>query len=89
MSDMASHWLKKGENYPYDNPDERDVDESTPPLPPVDWAHAAARGVVANLKDRRAIKWGFENVDEETRAEIITSLAAIIRLAAGGDNAGA
>lgn len=48
---------------------------------PKDWAHAAARGVVADLQGRRAIKWGFDDIDEEIRAEIVASLAAIIRLA--------
>lgn len=40
-----------------------------------------ARGVVADLQDRRAIKWGFGDIDEEIRVEIISSLADIIRAA--------
>lgn len=36
----------------------------------------AAEGPI--VIDRRTIKWGFEEVDEETRAEMVESLAAII-----------
>ncbi|MEK6290084.1 MAG: hypothetical protein V4793_01635 [Paraburkholderia tropica] len=50
-------------------------------LPAVDSAHAAARAVIRDLSDRGGIKRGFENIDEETRVEIVTKLAAIIRAA--------
>lgn len=73
--------LTHGAKFPFDAPDAWwDGDASNPP-PPTDWAHAAARGVVADLQDRRAIKWGFGDIDEEIRVEIISSLADIIRAA--------
>lgn len=49
------------------------------PPPPTDWAHAAARGVLADLLDRKGIKHGFTDVEEDTRVEIVQSLAEIIR----------
>jgi hypothetical protein len=63
--------LKHGQEFPYD--------ESAGPSK--DWAHAAARGVIADLADRRGIKNGFYDVDEDIREEIVASLAEIIRLA--------
>lgn len=44
-----------------------------------DWAQLAAQAVIANLTDRRAIKRGFENIEEDVRIEIVQTLAAIIR----------
>jgi hypothetical protein len=76
----AQRRLELGTEWPYDAPDEwraQDGDEAPPP--PLDWAHAAARGVIADLTDRRDIKRGFENVDEEVRFEIVASLAEIMR----------
>lgn len=48
----------------------------------VDWAHTAARGVVANLLDRRGIKTMLELTDARVRVEIIDDLADVIREAA-------
>jgi len=39
----------------------------------------AARLVIDNLRDRRGIKRGFENIDLDTRKEIVATLAAIIQ----------
>lgn len=82
MIDIAKHTLERGQKYPYDAPDDWWQGDDTPALPPADWAHAAARGVIADLCDRGGIKHGFNNIDEEIRAEIVSSLASIIRLAA-------
>lgn len=74
-------YVEHGNKYPYDASDAwRNNDE--PPPPPIDWAHSAARGVLADLTDRRGIKYGFDDVDEDVRAEIVETLAAIIRSAA-------
>ena len=76
--------LEGGDTFPYDADDAWWRSEDTPsPLPPqvTDWAHRAARGVVANLRGRHTIKWGFNNVDEETRKGLIEALADIIRVA--------
>jgi hypothetical protein len=81
MSDPAFS-LEHGNKFPYDAPDGWwDGPDASPP-PATDWAHAAARGILGDLTDRHTIKWSFDNIDEETRAEIVQSLAAIIRLAA-------
>lgn len=70
--------LKRGTLYPYDGK-----------RPEQDWAHRAARGIAADLCDRRGIKWEMEKVDADvsededqaTRREIVDAHAAIIRAA--------
>lgn len=77
----AQRTLQHGAKFPYDAG--ADFWEDCTPIPPAatDWAHSAARGVLADLLDRRGIKWELENVDHDVRAELIQSLAAIIRQA--------
>ncbi len=67
---IAKHSLEHGQEFPYDG--ER---------PCVDWAHAAARGVLADFLDRRGIKWELQKVDDEVRVDIVDAIAAIIRAA--------
>lgn len=81
MSTNAEFCLKHGAELPYDASDKWWASDGMPAPKADDWAHAAARGVLADLEDRRGIKWELEKVDEETRVEIIQSIAAIIRLA--------
>lgn len=71
MSDIARIRLEQGERRPYNN------------RPPKDWAERAALGVLADLCDRRGIKHALRPIegDEDITEEIVTSLAAIIRLA--------
>lgn len=72
--------LAHGAKYPYDAPDSWWQQDGEPvPPPATDWAHKAARGVLADLGDRHTIKRGFENIPEDIRAEIVDTLAAIIR----------
>jgi hypothetical protein len=66
--------LKLGDEYPYEI---TLGDNLTPP----DWAHRAARGIMADMNDRRGIKWEIQKVDMDTRKDIVATLAAIIRLA--------
>ena|ERR1019366_10032770 len=74
--------LAHGAKFPYDaSEDWYESDDTRSPPPATDWAHAAARGVVADLTDRRGIKNGFDDVDDETKVEIISTMAEIIRLA--------
>lgn len=85
MSNPAKRSLDFGRKYPYDEPDEN----MGKPPPAKDWAHAAARGIVADLMDRHTIKHGFDGVDEDIRVEIVETLADIIREASkqpGGPN---
>lgn len=66
--------LTQGDLFPY---------ELTPGdnLTPPDWAHRAARGVMADLTDRRGIKWELKHVHTDDRKDIVAAIAAIIRLA--------
>ena len=71
--------LKHGNSFPLDAPDSWwESTGDNPPLP-IDKAHATARGVIAELQDRRGIKNGFDNLDEDIRKEIVEKLADIIR----------
>lgn len=82
MKSEIENRIDHGARFPYDAPDDyTGAPDDTPP-PPTDWAHAAARGCIADLRDRRGIKWGFDDIDEEIRSEIVSTLAAIIRYAA-------
>lgn len=78
--EIAQATLKAGAENPYDAPDDfYDAEDTAPPAK--DWAHAAARGVMHDLSDRRGIKRHTENVAEDVRAELVQSLAEIIRAA--------
>lgn len=80
--ERARQSIKLGAEYPYDAPDAWwESYEGTEPPKSTDAAHLAAREVVADLKDRRGIKNGFNNVDEDIRVEIVNRLAEIIRQA--------
>ncbi len=81
MAKSAIFQLKMGADFPYDAGEEFwDGDGKTPP-PAKDWAHAAARGILSDLEDRRGIKNELDGVDHETRAELVESLSEIIRQA--------
>ena len=81
--EIAEHRLNHGNKYPYDGGADFWEDRTPTPRPAKDWAHEAARGVLSDLLDRRGIKWAFEDeaIDHETRADIVDSIAEIIRLA--------
>ncbi len=70
--------IDHGNRFPFDAPNDW-LRKSDPPAR--DWAHRAARGILADLNDRRGIKQGFADIDQERRAEIVETMAAIIRLA--------
>lgn len=70
-----------GAAWPFDAPDAWWDGSKRAELTAVDSAHAAARAIIRDLSDRGGIKRGFENIGEETRVEIVTKLAAIIRAA--------
>lgn len=73
--------LDHGARFPFDAPDAWWQEGGLPPPAALDWSVVAARGVIANLQDRRSIKHGFDDVDEDVRTELVASLAAIIRQA--------
>jgi len=72
--------LQLGDKYPFDGSDDfrNGIEDATPPQ---DWAHRAVRGIIADLTDRRNIKRGFENIDEDIRIEIVATLSQIVRQA--------
>ncbi len=78
--DNPLFWLEHGDRFPYDAPDEWG-DSEEPAPPPTDWAHRAARAIIAELGDRRGVGDELGDLDEEIRTEIIQSLTSIIRLA--------
>lgn len=75
--------LKHGAEFPYDaGEDWWNADDPLPAPPPAtDWAHAAARGILADLGDRRGVKQELEQVDHDVRADLVQTVAAIIRAA--------
>lgn len=77
----AGHALHSGEHYPFDATDEWIEMYSASRLPPEakDYAHRAARGIIANLQDRRGVKYGFNRIDEDMRIDIVEDISAIIR----------
>jgi len=82
MPDIIQFTINHGNKYPYDAPDawwkEGGVEQ---PPEPTDWAHRAARGILADMSDRRGIKRGFEDLPEDIRCEIVDTIAKIIRFA--------
>jgi len=43
------------------------------------WQEIAALGVIDDLMDRRDIKHGFNDIDEDIKIEIVRSLSKIIK----------
>jgi hypothetical protein len=76
---MARRSIDCGNRFPFDAPDTWWHGTEGNPLPPADWAHSAARGVLYDLSDRKGIKRSFEEIDEEVRVEIVSAIADIIR----------
>lgn len=73
--------IRHGNEFPFDETDAWWDTDGKKPTKPKDWAHAAARGVITSLQDRRGIKHELDqsNIDEETRKEIVEEIASIIR----------
>lgn len=83
----AEKRLEHGARFPYDAPDSWNEAYPSEPAPVAsDWAQSAARGVLADLLDRRGIKQLLEDLDEDVRVEMVTSLAEIIRTASEAGN---
>ena len=72
--------IAHGLKYPYDGTDGfwNGIEDATHPD---DWAHVAARGIMADLLDRRQVKNGFHGIEENVRVDIVSSIAEIIRYA--------
>ena len=79
MTTPAQRALAHGADFPYDGGEEFWTKIDVPPPPAVDWAHRAARGVLADLTDRQGVKHELSAVDYDVREELTDSIAAIIR----------
>lgn len=78
--------IRMGSEYPFDAPNSWwyvDGAEGGEPPPAESWAHVAARGIIANLSDRRGIKQELQvtQIDEDVRIEIVNTIAMIIGVA--------
>lgn len=91
FTEMAARALRWGDESPFDASQEWheknwDADPKVNPPPPQDWAHRAARGIVAELSDDHGAwleqAFHLERVGEDDRRAIIETMAAIIRRAA-------
>lgn len=80
MLAQAKAKLEHGAQYPYDRPD-----NGTEPRAEEDWAHRAARGILADLTDRRGVGQELKVCDGEIRMDIIDKAAWIIRAASEED----
>lgn len=75
--------IKHGNEFPFDESDAWWNDSGKKPSKPKDWAHSAARGIIAGLQDRQGIKHQLTTeIDEDTRREIVEEIAGTIRAAA-------
>lgn len=75
--------ISHGNRFPFDASNDWWHSSGGKPPKPADWAHAAARGIIKNLQGRQGIKHELQEqkIDEETRKEIVETLAEIIRTA--------
>ena len=74
--------LKTGETQPYDGPFWTGSVDEPPTMPPAsDWAHAAARGVLACLCADDALYTVLGPIEEPARQVLTDNVATIIRVA--------
>lgn len=71
--EAAARQIAWGARYPYDDPEDA--------APAKDWAQAAVRGILDDLRDRGGIKHYLDDIDVETRVEIVRGLADVVRAA--------
>jgi len=67
--------LRSGAECPYDHAGD------DPPSAALDWAEAAARGVLSDLCGRGGIKHELYGIDQGVRVELVATMAEIIRVA--------
>lgn len=79
MDELQQRQIEIAINIGLDHPFDVD-DNGVPQIQSIeDWATKAARAVIADLMDRRNIKHGFDDIDEDIRKEIVETMSAIIR----------
>jgi hypothetical protein len=73
--EYAKQKIEFGKKFPFDffGDDWKDA------TPATDWAHLAARAVMADLTDRRGIRQEIDQVDDDVKLEILNVLTTIIR----------
>ena len=71
--EVATLSLDAGALFPYDS--------ASGITPAKDWAHAAVRGILSELSDRRGIQHYLEDIAVEDRGEIVRGLADVVRAA--------
>ena len=77
----AERLLALADKYPYDVPDGWADDPNRQPAAYEDWAHRAANGAVQSLQCRQGFDDVFHGIEEDTRVEIVSELAEVIRTA--------
>lgn len=92
MTIDARQSLTSSGYYPYDAPNywwDRVIDHGVrsdvgDPPDPLDWAHAAARGIIlyAQNRDEGVIASAFDELGDQERSDTVHAIADIIRLAA-------
>lgn len=80
--ETAKRSLDHGDRFPYDGGEEfwNADNDFVKPKPVRDKAHRTARGILADLCDRRGIKHELDEVDHDVRSELVEQLAEIIRV---------
>lgn len=73
--------VERGASFPFDGSDEFwSTDETFQADPARNWVHAAARGIMSDVRDRRGIKQSFQIFEwlEADRVKLISDLSGII-----------
>lgn len=85
LDEETARWnIEHGNKFPYDAGEAWwNADGMQPAPEPYDWAHRAARGVLADLSDRRGISSKLDDIDHDVRSELVQSVAMIIRVSRG------
>jgi len=75
----AQQSINHGAQFPYDGGHEfwESQNPRTPP-PATDWAHAAARGIFADLTDRRGLRNVLASISHDVVSEMVQSVTEII-----------
>lgn len=82
VRERAEEALEYGRQMPFDAPEWWwNSSDDLPPPRPRDWAHKAARGVMAELQGRVGIKDSLGDVPHALARDVVLVIAEVIRLA--------
>lgn len=79
INENAKWRLEHGNKFPYDGGEDFWNDKGSV-RPAKDAAHKTARGILADLCDRRGVKHELGEVDHDVREELVDTIAEIIRV---------